>query len=357
MRVLSRILGKLHRNEDGQIIVLVGAMITALIGFSALAIDVGSLVSDKRDLQNAADAMALAGAQGLPSQTDAVAIATQWAGYNGVSESEIFSIQVQQQSLPSVPNPKITVTLHRQHHTVLARVLGVDSVDVDVTAAAIKTNPGGSDHLTPWSVLESALAQIVPGDLATLKYDSNNSQQGNFQPIRIDGSGHSYEETLANTSIGTVCSVVAMENGCVPTAVACTGATCPTQTGNMPGPTKQGLDAIYAGTDAACTNFDQVFTSNGDGTYRINSECNPFISGSLGSRRVLLVPVIQSLCNGTCDVTITQFAVFFLEGTQSKCTGSNCEIRGRFVRANFTTGAAIGVYDASSLMHFIKLVE
>ncbi|MCJ7491590.1 MAG: pilus assembly protein TadG-related protein, partial [Dehalococcoidia bacterium] len=96
--------------------ILVGVMMTGLIGFSALAIDVGSLVSDKRDLQNAADAMALAGAQDLPSQVDASSTARTWATKNDVTEDEIASIEIRQQDLDREPpelNPTIAVTLHR----------------------------------------------------------------------------------------------------------------------------------------------------------------------------------------------------------------------------------------------------
>lgn len=157
MCALRRFWRGLNGNDRGQVAVLVGIMITGLIGFSALAIDVGSLVADKRDLQNAADAMALAGAQDLPSQTYATSTARTWATKNGVTSGEIQSITITQQNLQSQPkqlNPEIAVTLRRHHHTTLARVIGVDSVDLEVTASAIKTSPGGSDRVTPWSVLD-----------------------------------------------------------------------------------------------------------------------------------------------------------------------------------------------------------
>ncbi|MCJ7492594.1 MAG: pilus assembly protein TadG-related protein [Dehalococcoidia bacterium] len=345
--------------------ILVGVMMTGLIGFSALAIDVGSLVSDKRDLQNAADAMALAGAQDLPSQTDAGSTARTWATKNDVSEDEIASIAIVQQNLQNTPkqlNPQITVTLHRHHRTTLARVIGIDSVDLEVTAAAIKTSPGGSDRVTPFSVLESAIDDAVPGQLTTLKWDANNILQGNTMPIQIDGSGGAvYEETIKHGSVGTLCSVEALAHGCSPTAAECLDATCDSLTGDKIGPTKKGLEYIYDNTDPACNEFNQVFVPNADGTYRFNPDpefnCNPFIEGSKSSLRVLIVPVIESLGNGTSPVTIKEFALFFLDGTKSKCTGNDCLIEGRFIRADFTTGAVIGTYDPNGLMHFIRLVK
>jgi len=363
MRILRRLGRGLHRNQRGQVAILVGAMMTGLIGFSALAIDVGSLVSDKRDLQNAADAMALAGAQDLPSEGTAKSTATTWAGKNGVASGEIASISVLQQSLhsqPKVPNPKIVVTLHREHRTTLARVIGIDSVDLEVTASAIKTSPGGSDHVAPWSVLQSAIDNAVPGQLTTLKFDANNILQGNTMPIQIDGSGGDvYEETIKHGSVGTLCSQEALASDCSPTAKECLDATCDSLTGDKIGPTKKGLQYIYDNTDPDCNEFNQVFPPppNADGSYRMNQECNPFVEGSKSSLRVLIVPVIESLGNGTSPVTIKGFALFFLDGTASKCTGNDCLVNGIFIRADFTTGAVRGIYDPNGLMHFIQLVE
>ena len=51
------------RNEKGAPLVMVGIALTAILGFSALAVDIGYLVVTRNELQNAADAGALAGAR------------------------------------------------------------------------------------------------------------------------------------------------------------------------------------------------------------------------------------------------------------------------------------------------------
>ena len=56
-----------RRGEHGQALVLIALWLTLLLGFAALAIDVGRFYSERRFLQNAADAAALAGARALHS--------------------------------------------------------------------------------------------------------------------------------------------------------------------------------------------------------------------------------------------------------------------------------------------------
>jgi len=360
VRKLRLLLQAIRRNERGQIIVLAALLMTVLMGFAALAIDVGSMASDKSDLQNAADAMALAAAADLPDASAATSAAHTWATKNGVDPSEIQSIQIQQQSLPNVPNPRVTVNLSRDHDFVFAKALGINSTDIEASASAMKTSYGGGDGIVPWTVQEAQKAAANPGDLVTLKYDAHDSENGNFGPIAIDGTGASvYRNEEKYGCQSTICSEGAVTQGCQETAPECDGADCYTEPGNMMGPTRDGVDYRMNNTDSACDSFAEVFTSNDNGTYSIDQECNPFIEGSKPSLRVIIVPVIDELCDGRCLVTIKEFALFYLEGYGSGgCTGgSNCEIAGRFVKANITTGGLVGVYDPDALMHFTRLVE
>jgi uncharacterized membrane protein len=54
--------------DRGSIVVLVAAGVVAIVGVTSLAIDVGYLYVVRNQLQNAVDAAALAGAQGLLAQ-------------------------------------------------------------------------------------------------------------------------------------------------------------------------------------------------------------------------------------------------------------------------------------------------
>jgi hypothetical protein len=127
----------------------------------------------------------------------------------------------------------------------------------------------------------------------------------------------------------------------------------------MTGPTEDGTDYRIDNTDLVCDTWDEVIIT-ANGKTGLTSGCNPFIEGgNAESRRLIIVPVIQNLCNGRCEVTIKEFALFFLEGYGSGgCSGNDCEIRGRFVESNTNLGAIIGRYDGdASTSHFVRLVE
>jgi uncharacterized membrane protein len=55
-----------HRGERGQTLIVAALVMAVVIGFTALAIDVGLLLEERRNNQNDADAAALAGVQYLP---------------------------------------------------------------------------------------------------------------------------------------------------------------------------------------------------------------------------------------------------------------------------------------------------
>jgi len=73
---------------------------------------------------------------------------------------------------------------------------------------------------------------------------------------------------------------------------------------------------------------------------------------------VFLIPIISSFGNGTSDpIEIRGFALVFLEGYEGSCTGSSCDVKVRFVKADITTGAFAGGYDPDAYNHFVRLTE
>jgi len=79
------------RSESGQVFVFVVVVLFVLVGMAALVIDGGSWYRAQRQLQSAADAAALAGAQELPTGS-AEAVAADYAQKNYTAPSVTFPV-------------------------------------------------------------------------------------------------------------------------------------------------------------------------------------------------------------------------------------------------------------------------
>ncbi len=336
-----------RRREDGQAVIMFAASLAVLLGFAGLAVDVGSFAADRRHMQNAADAAALAAASALPDVAATQALARDYAARNGVPAGDVIVNVVQQG--PNVPNPYVEVQTRRNHTFYFARAVGIHPKYATATAKAIKTSPGGDNGLMPWTVNQATLDSIVPGQEAILHYDSNGVHNGNFGALAIDGTGASvYETTIINGSQSTVC---------VTGVTGCNGVVVETETGNMIGKTRTGVDARINATDSHCDTFAEVFTPapSGNGKYEFNRNCNPWLDGGYASKRVILIPITSGEYNGRKPVTVTEFALFFLEGYQGNCQGNSCDVKGRYVKADVNLGTLKGAYSATSPLHFTRL--
>ena len=78
----------LQSGRSGQILMLATIAIAVLLGFSALAVDVGLLYSTRRRLQTAADAAAIAGATALRDGQDYSKAAEDVTSFNGFTNSQ-----------------------------------------------------------------------------------------------------------------------------------------------------------------------------------------------------------------------------------------------------------------------------
>ena len=76
---------KILRDENGQTLVLTALCMTAMLGFMALALDVGLLFRERRSMQTAADAAAIAAAQDY--MWNASTTSAQTAGKNASSSN------------------------------------------------------------------------------------------------------------------------------------------------------------------------------------------------------------------------------------------------------------------------------
>jgi Flp pilus assembly protein TadG len=338
-----RMLRCLWREESGQGLVVATLFMVVILGFAAMAIDVGLFMHEKRELQKAADAAALAGAQELPySPAHAEQEAAEWAEKNGIDSDELEAIEI---ASTYAANDTITVEVKREVSFVFARVLGLTSDTIRADATARVGSPAEMAGLVPFGVLDDAISFT---ESTILKYDAQNVSHGNFGALGIDGPGAKiYSDTIEHGSESPLCSQ---------SQETCADPTTETEPGNMVGPTREAVEWRIDHTSPACDQFDEVFQEVA-GTYRLTSQCNPFPStGPNDSSRVVIVPVIGELCNGRCDVTILKFAMFFLDEL-GDCKGNSCEVTGRFVDAQANVGGLMGALDPDGLIRFVRLVE
>ncbi len=118
--------------ERGQTLVILALGITALMLMVGLAIDVGQAYNDRRDMQTAADAAALAGAQQLcdgKGQTAALTAADSVGKANGATLVEAVA------TLGTTAR-SMQVTTRTQAPTYFFRIVGINSVPIAAHATA-----------------------------------------------------------------------------------------------------------------------------------------------------------------------------------------------------------------------------
>ena len=97
--------------ERGQALLVAILAMTALIGMTAMTIDVGMLFHDRRHYQNSADAMALAGVAELPANPAlAMQKARDWGTNNGITSSQIKSVRLAILTTPCTSKSTVSST-------------------------------------------------------------------------------------------------------------------------------------------------------------------------------------------------------------------------------------------------------
>jgi Flp pilus assembly protein TadG len=182
------------RNESGTVAIITAILMVVLLGFLALAVDVGHLATVKNELQNAADAAALAGARALVFKEGAMvqkitpvpdppycAQAINWA-QNTINQSDAKNLTISsvQTGVWDWPNNTFTPSVICQAgvnavHVVVqrdaasnwpvatwfARIFGVDTVNASAQATAAC---GNANTICDWA----------PIALTTDFYNSNS---------------------------------------------------------------------------------------------------------------------------------------------------------------------------------------
>ena len=135
MKRIGRWTGYLINEEKGGMLILVAVLMVVLLGMSALAVDAGSLYQTRREMVNAADATALAGAQEYYYDSN-------WANVKKYAEEFAYDNYgcdpLQEEVIvEAVGSNGVKVTTVRNVEYTFARFLGMTDSDVVASATAI----------------------------------------------------------------------------------------------------------------------------------------------------------------------------------------------------------------------------
>lgn len=194
-------LKRLVKEEKGVIAPLAAVFLTALIGFVGLAVDLGMFYTARTELQSAADAAALAGAMDMiiDSNGDNVAEANYdgaeattktyvesnkfngalltWTDGDDTFECGKWDFETDGFESLGGTDPEdldtVRVTMSRVVDTYFSRIFGIDTFDIDVSAAAHMGCAGdGTQADIPVAVNPDCLTE--PG--VELKFNSENDE-------------------------------------------------------------------------------------------------------------------------------------------------------------------------------------
>jgi Putative Flp pilus-assembly TadE/G-like len=284
------------RSPRGQTLPVIVFCMFSLIGVAGAAIDVGSWYQNKRSLQSAADAAALAAASQIPNGWS-TALSTGSAQY-GKNGEPGDSVSYANTSLVS-PNDSVVVTATRQAPTYFAKIFGVGSVTITATARATVssfTTVRSNQDIMPWGVMKGSYVAGQSYDLYTDNSSSNNGalslpyDSGSDCPI--PNGANAYRNEIDGTL-----------NAC-PVSV---GEQLDLKPGQNAGPTRQGIDSRIT----TWKSLDQIVQigANGQATVVDSS-----------SKQLVLIPIVEdsnggtTWPNGSGWVRVVGFAWFVITG-------------------------------------------
>jgi hypothetical protein len=323
--------------RSGYILVTVAILLVVLLAFVSLAIDVGLLYGARTQSQIAADAGALAGAVTFvlnpmaPQPATAEARARSVAAKNRAMAGLIDAAEVT--AVADVANRRVVVDINRNEPTLFAKAFNLSSVAVHTRAVAEAADHStGAGCVKPFFIPNTVAAPEVPcgpggacalghvliaGDEKTAWAETQLGQQfrlkpqgptgaiapGDFYGIEISGPGGSdFRDAIAT---------------CLASYELFCRNSYSVKTGNMVGPTKQGVDTLVGDPPE--------YTYVNIGQYRRVSDMKVFDTAP-----GLAVAPIVDLCNftGFCpgnklpsgtnpQLSVLGFALIFIEGIQS----------------------------------------
>lgn len=180
---MKRLAKNMFKNEDGVISILFALSLMVLLGFAALGVDVVVLHLKQTELQNAADAGALAGAQDLDEVNDAISTAENFAVLNGAERANTTV------TTPYNGNANlIEVVCTMNVENSFAKVLGITDTDVYARAVAQREMGEGDSGPVVFSGDDEDYLKLNGEDITILgDMYTNSTFEVDAEDVTVDG--------------------------------------------------------------------------------------------------------------------------------------------------------------------------
>lgn len=305
-------LKKIH-SENGNVSIFVALLMTALISFSALVVDVGVAYLKKSDAQNACDAAVLAAGGLLPVYASDTAkidelfkTAKEYAAKNEYLNLVNTDIKLTEKSGKII---RIDIDKKIEIPTFFAKVIGFSHMNTAVSAAVAAVPTGSMSGLVPLGINQNEVNQAINTGATkhiTLKHGGGGGTNGNFGFIFLDGSSTGgapdFKRWMTYGYEGTIYI----------------GEELYERSGNVNSAVREGCSYRFS----KCRHWN-------DGAYCTADRYVP------GCPLVIMVLVYEN--SGSADITVTGFAPFVIEGYTNKG-----EITGSYVGSLFPSSDAAG---------------
>ncbi len=343
-------------------------MLVALLGLGAVVFDYGAAVTQRRNMQNVADAAALAGAQELDgtsaAETAATAKAIEYINKN------VSDLAGSPEITFNGAHTEITVKVAKTSPSFFLGTFGLGDNDIGAKATARIAAPlYGGPGVVPMAVAEG---RITYGQTITIKTTGGNGNNGNYGWIDL------------GTGANDICNFI---RGGSTTSVT---DPQPSETGNVS--KIKNSDCLPRRMEAAKANncytyADTVITV--DGVPTVNPRCDPLGAAAKGTdpdypdtqpTAIVIFPVVVTFpCDhGHCDLDVVgtgdelrTFAYFLLDRTTYErigtvgptCNGGGqCEITGQFIQNHLAPVSTAydeptGDYTPGALVKIVQLVD
>jgi hypothetical protein len=302
------------RGERGQMLLTAGLSMAVVLGFTAMAIDVGLAYQDRRDLQNDSDAAALAGVQHLPQNPgQAVTAARQWLAKNGITDDQVTTVEVQS---TLVANDSMYVEVDDDFGWVFAKVLGLTTSNVGAQAKARVGSLEGNGQMMPWAILQGDTDCLdVDGNAiwnadCVVKVGAGSAISGWHGALDYDGGGGGSAEYESNIIDGEVETIYCADGDF---DQPCPGnITVDDLDGNKVGGTGQGIEERLASGPACDGNgngkddFDEVFDTDPTGI-------SDYVVICPDSPNVVVIPIVSFSSVPVQQVTIEGWTLAYLD--------------------------------------------